>query len=449
MTTSWSLLRLLWLVLFCGSFATGQAMACTERTMLDFIGSLEAPEGYDQVFSRVSVQPPRPITAMTVDEVLEWQSLASRTSVSSAAGRYQVIRATLQGLVDQGVVARNEPFDSALQDRIGTHLLRQTGYRNGVASPVVANRVAGIWAALPLVSGPGQGYSAYEGYAGNHSLVTAETYLDVLQCTKSVDEAQKEAATIRSGTRIGFEFDSIIEAVLETSETLAKSLKPVALWLLITLAVIDLVVVMGRVQIKGAGLEELLKDMAFRILTLAFLSFIILNIDVIVHTIANAGVRLGTEITANDGVSLAAYARAKTILIFSFSEGAGMMPTYESHTIYGIGLFVALLTGLIMGMVVFAYAKLFIGAIIGVLAAGLGGLSATRDAAQALVFRIIGGSLQLLMLMIIMQIGLTFAQSMRGTTAGLTAALIAFLADIVVLYLCWCLPPSIARLVEG
>jgi len=163
-------------------FAVG-AMACTERTMLELIGTLEAPKGYDQVYSGVSVQPPRPITTMTIGEVLDWQRLASKTSVSSAAGRYQVIRGTLSNLVDQGVVSVDDIYNPRTQDRIGLHLLRSTGYRNGTTSPEVANRVAGIWAALPQIGGPEAGLSVYEGYAGNHALISAPSYQGVLDCS--------------------------------------------------------------------------------------------------------------------------------------------------------------------------------------------------------------------------------------------------------------------------
>ncbi len=156
-------------------FCAFGAMACTERTMLELIGTLEAPKGYDQVYSGVSVQPPRPITTMTVGEVLEWQRLASRTSVSTAAGRYQVIRGTLSNMVDQGVVSVDDIYSPRTQDRLVVHLLRSTGYRNGSTSPEVANR-----AALPLVSGPRKGLSAYHGIANNKARTTPANVLAML-----------------------------------------------------------------------------------------------------------------------------------------------------------------------------------------------------------------------------------------------------------------------------
>ena len=127
-----------------GIVSFGKAYGCTESEMLDLIGSLEAPEGYDQVYGGVKLAPPRPITSMRVYEVIEWQREASRTAVSSAAGRYQVIRATLERMVERGVVHKNERFSPGVQDRIGRFLLRETGYRSGPISHKTANRIAGV-----------------------------------------------------------------------------------------------------------------------------------------------------------------------------------------------------------------------------------------------------------------------------------------------------------------
>ena len=75
---------------------------------------------------------------MRVEEVLAWQRNTVRQgSVSSAARSYQIIRPTLQRLVDQGVVSPSETFDAVTQDRLGRHLLRETGYRAGDTSAAI------------------------------------------------------------------------------------------------------------------------------------------------------------------------------------------------------------------------------------------------------------------------------------------------------------------------
>lgn len=61
----------------------------------------------------------KPLTSMTVGEVMDLQAQGRL----HAAGRYQIIGKTLKGLVDQGVVSRNDMFDAATQDKLGIALI--------------------------------------------------------------------------------------------------------------------------------------------------------------------------------------------------------------------------------------------------------------------------------------------------------------------------------------
>ena len=72
----------------------------SRQTILDFIARYEAPGGYDQVYSGTPAPRPRPLTRMTVGEVLEWQREIRPRVTSTAAGRYQIIYKTLVRLVD-------------------------------------------------------------------------------------------------------------------------------------------------------------------------------------------------------------------------------------------------------------------------------------------------------------------------------------------------------------
>ena len=45
----------------------------SKAALLDFIARYEAPGGYDQAHAAVPESPPRPLTAMTIREVLAWQ----------------------------------------------------------------------------------------------------------------------------------------------------------------------------------------------------------------------------------------------------------------------------------------------------------------------------------------------------------------------------------------
>lgn len=124
-------------------------------------------------------------TDMTVGEVLQWQEDHVRQgSVSNAVGKYQIIRPTLVGLVDQLKVDQNEKFDEALQDRLAIALLERRGAEAYVNSKLTreqfAANLAMEWAALPKVNGsdPSESYYAADGI--NKSNVTIDEVFTAL-----------------------------------------------------------------------------------------------------------------------------------------------------------------------------------------------------------------------------------------------------------------------------
>lgn len=157
-----------------------------EAALLGLIGSLEAPQGYDQVYGGSRLPPPRPITQMTVGEVLAWQDRSvAAGSRSSAAGRYQIIRKTLRALVRAGVVSTNERFDRATQDRLGLALMKKRGlndYQSGrISAERFGNNLAKEWASLPVLTGSKRGRSYYAGDGLNHALTRPETVLTTIK----------------------------------------------------------------------------------------------------------------------------------------------------------------------------------------------------------------------------------------------------------------------------
>jgi hypothetical protein len=152
--------------------------------LLEFIGTLEAPKGYDSYSYYAAAPPPRPLTTMTIREVLAWQDRIDARSKSEAAGRFQIMEDTLRGLVTSEGVNQNLVFNKATQNRLGMMLLKRRGWnpesQNYVA---MANSIAKEWAALPLVSGPKTGQSVYRNLKGpkNRAQTTPAIYLDVLK----------------------------------------------------------------------------------------------------------------------------------------------------------------------------------------------------------------------------------------------------------------------------
>lgn len=177
--------------------------------LLDLIGNIES-DGYDDISGLVSRSryPSKPLTQMTIQEVLDWQESIDPFQLSEASGRYQIMEDTLRGydngdsrnpraapsnytpLYTAAGLSASDLFSPINQDKMAVQLLRQAGlerYLDGSLSQrVFANRVAGIWAALPLVDGDGRGQSAYQGdSAGNASRTSVQTYLRVLDQIKS------------------------------------------------------------------------------------------------------------------------------------------------------------------------------------------------------------------------------------------------------------------------
>lgn len=146
--------------------------------------------GYAVVVGQAfKVYPPaKSITTMTVSEVLSWQKEAinktkqAHGSGYSAAGRYQVIRKTLQSLS----VNNNALFDKETQDVIGIMLLYRRGWDKWVegklSTAAFADNLSREWASLPYHTDR----SYYDkDVHGNRSLVSREEVMQVLNKIRS------------------------------------------------------------------------------------------------------------------------------------------------------------------------------------------------------------------------------------------------------------------------
>lgn len=168
--------------------------------LLDVIGNAES-SGYNTVYSGSKIKPYKAITTMTVQEVLDWQrDSVSAGSASSAAGRYQFIRGTLNELVGKGIVAATDIFSPANQDKLARELLRQRGFNNylkGTKSEAeMAKGIAQVWASMPVINriqgqkrivNPGESYYAGDGL--NKSLINVETFIAALRQAKNTGTA--------------------------------------------------------------------------------------------------------------------------------------------------------------------------------------------------------------------------------------------------------------------
>ncbi|WP_172123238.1 hypothetical protein [Devosia sp. 919] len=150
--------------------------------LLDFIGGIEAPQGYGTLYGNNQRVLPKPLVQMTVNEVIAAGPSWTKRFKSSAAGRYQFMNATLKGLRQQLRLGVGQVFDANLQDRLGYHLLKRRGYEQFMAGKIglveFGKRLAQEWASLPVLADTqGQerkvtrGQSYYAGDGLNKSLV--------------------------------------------------------------------------------------------------------------------------------------------------------------------------------------------------------------------------------------------------------------------------------------
>ena len=137
--------------------------------LLNTIARGESHGNYNAYFGSVdntTVQ----FTEMPVAAVLQWQEDYVRGgSPSSAVGKYQIVRPTLAGLVQQLGIDPGMPFDEALQDRMAIALLERRGMlaymQKQLTREQFAANLAKEWAALPRVIGdsPTESYYAHDG----------------------------------------------------------------------------------------------------------------------------------------------------------------------------------------------------------------------------------------------------------------------------------------------
>jgi len=142
--------------------------------LLDFVAGPESGGNYNAYWGHAD-NTKTDLTAMTLNEVMHFQHnlVALDHQPSSAAGRYQFMPDTLQGLIKQMGLTGTERFTPEMQDQLAVQLLKNRGLeqwqRGELSDTQFMNNLAYEWASLP---NPHTGKSQYDGYGPNHALVT-------------------------------------------------------------------------------------------------------------------------------------------------------------------------------------------------------------------------------------------------------------------------------------
>ena len=144
--------------------------------LLSLIRKVEANGRYDAFFA-FRIPKRHPIDMMTLGEVRAYQEgFTTAGGKSSAAGAYQIIRKTLEGLVRDMRLSWSSKFDRDMQDAMAMHLLERRGlrrYQDGeISLDDFAHEVAKEWASFPRVLGNDPERSYYAGDGLNKALVS-------------------------------------------------------------------------------------------------------------------------------------------------------------------------------------------------------------------------------------------------------------------------------------
>lgn len=162
-------------------------------SLLDFIAAREAPQGYGTVYGNNQAKLAIPLVQMTIADVIASGQSWTNLYGSSACGRYQFMKATLQGLVKELGLTGRERFTPDLQDRLAYQLLKRRGYAayvaGGISRTAFGLRIAQEWASFPVLAATqgahravARGETYYAGDKINKALVApaaVEAALDV------------------------------------------------------------------------------------------------------------------------------------------------------------------------------------------------------------------------------------------------------------------------------
>jgi muramidase (phage lysozyme) len=174
--------------------------------LLDFIASKESGGDYNAVYGRGSVPG---LTNMTLSEVLDYQKrLIASGQKSSAVGRYQFIRSTLEEEIKKsGVDINKEKFTPAMQDKLILNRLKRIRgldkYRQGkISREEFAENLSMEFASMPSPRKGKGTKSYYEGIAGNKSLTSMDSVYAAIapkttssQLSNSIEESRSLATS--------------------------------------------------------------------------------------------------------------------------------------------------------------------------------------------------------------------------------------------------------------
>lgn len=161
--------------------------------LLDFIAEGESGGNYNAVIGDAKASDD--LGAKSLAEIYTLMAdLLTKGRPSTAVGRYQIIRSTLESLASKMSISPDTKFTPELQDRLGVQLMVGRGYSRwwtgGMTDEDFAHGLSMEWASLP--DPENQGKSHYDGIGPNHASKTEAQVMTALSRTRAlIGEPQK------------------------------------------------------------------------------------------------------------------------------------------------------------------------------------------------------------------------------------------------------------------
>ena len=163
-----------------GATITAGATSGKVGQVLDLIAKYESRGNYNIILGGST----KPLTSMTIAQVYDLQrQMIKSGKESSAVGRYQYIKKTLQWMVSSmGLDPNTSRFDEKTQDAIAVFDMRKRCGLNEwlsgrISDKVFLSKLSKVWASIP---NPATGKSAYSGVGSNVAGTSASSALAIL-----------------------------------------------------------------------------------------------------------------------------------------------------------------------------------------------------------------------------------------------------------------------------
>jgi len=147
----------------------------------------ESAGNYNAVFGEIDAS--EPLNEMTLAQIYVMQNeMVKENGISSATGRYQALKATLQGYQKSEKLPINTFFTEEVQDDFGWNKMCDRGYeawwQEDISDDEFMHRLAMEWASLPDPANGGKSF--YDGdAAGNHASTTVEAFRKALSVARA------------------------------------------------------------------------------------------------------------------------------------------------------------------------------------------------------------------------------------------------------------------------